>query len=96
MDSLCEGQAEAVQSRDPAPATVAERNEMHQLVLDVLATLPARQQEVFRLKFQEGMTYRDIRRVTGYPISTVSNLVRGAIDTIRQRLREQSGLLSEV
>jgi len=96
MSSLEEGQAELLVSGDPSPSATAELNETHRLVLDVLATLPEKQQQVFRFKFQDGMSYREISRITGSPISTISNTIRSTINTIRRRLRDQLDLAREI
>lgn len=96
MSFLEEGQAEALASDDPSPSVTAELNETHRLVLDVLATLPDKQQQVFRFKFQDGMSYREISRITGSPISTISNTIRNTVNTIRRRLRDQLDLAREI
>ncbi len=92
MNPLTDVQAKTVASRDPAPSAVAEVNETHRLVLDVLETLPARQRELFRLKIQDGMTYRQISELTGTSVATVCSVVHRAINTIRHRLRDQLDL----
>jgi RNA polymerase sigma factor (sigma-70 family) len=96
MSHLAEGQAEAIASPDPPPSAVADRNETHQLVFDVVSTLPEKQQEVFRLKFQDGMSYREISSITGSPRSTVCDTVRSTVNTIRRRLRDQLALARDV
>src|SRR5262245_43563998 len=47
----------------PEPAQKAEEQEGVGRVLAALAALPPNQQEVLRLKFQSGMSYKDISRV---------------------------------
>jgi RNA polymerase sigma-70 factor (ECF subfamily) len=55
-------------------------------VMDALAVLPANQQEVIRLKFQNGLSYKDISRVTGLSVSHVGVLIHNGIKTMRQSL----------
>ena len=73
----------------PSPATPArllEGREALQAVLDVMATLPASQQEVLRLKFQEGLSYPEIGAVTGLTANHVGVLVHLALKAIRNRV----------
>ena len=87
--------AAAVRSAGPAPSTVAERHEAAEMVEAVLASLPEAQQEAFRLKFEHGMTYREISEVMGMPLSTVSYTVSKAIDALRKRLQGDLNVAQE-
>ncbi len=87
MEPLRNGQAEAVAARDPGPNVLAERHEAHRMVLEALEQLPERQQSVFKLKFQRGMTYREISDETGFSIATISNYMHAALNTIREQLQ---------
>jgi RNA polymerase sigma factor (sigma-70 family) len=92
MAALVEGQAERVASRGPAPNVTAEMNETHQLVLDVLKKLPERDQELFRLKIQDGMTYREVSRIANTSVGTVSTVVHRVINAVKRQLRDQLDL----
>lgn len=72
----------------PGPADSAARAETAGRVLALLSDLTERQQEVVRLKFQEGMSYRQIARVTGLTVSNVGFLIHTAVKTLRARLKE--------
>jgi RNA polymerase sigma-70 factor (ECF subfamily) len=52
-----------------------------------LARLPANQQEVVRLKFQEGMSYKQIAAITGLSVSNVGYLLHVAVNALRERLK---------
>ncbi|MCZ6485356.1 MAG: sigma-70 family RNA polymerase sigma factor [Acidobacteria bacterium] len=54
MDSPFEVELEAQPAPQPELSTVLEQNEQLSRVLRVVATLPSNQQEVIRLKFQNG------------------------------------------
>jgi RNA polymerase sigma factor (sigma-70 family) len=70
-----------------APAAAAvEREEQLSGVVRAVGALPARQQEVVRLKFQQGLSYKQIAAVTGLSVSNVGYLLHMAIQTLRQRL----------
>jgi RNA polymerase sigma-70 factor (ECF subfamily) len=55
-------------------------------VLDLLGTLPASQQEVIRLKFQNGFSYQEISRISGHSVSNVGYLIHVGLKTLRGRL----------
>ena len=55
-------------------------------MLTLLEGLPAKQQEVLRLKFQAGLSYKEIQRVTGHSIGNVGYLVHVGLRSLRERL----------
>ncbi len=95
MTQLTEMQANAVESDVPIPSAMAERSETNGRVVSMLATLPEKQQEVVRLKFQNGMTYKEISKVTGSTVSNVGYLIHTAIKTLRRRLNADDNLMQE-
>ncbi len=70
----------------PSPATQAERREDADRVLILLAALPRQQQDVVRLKFQNGLSYQEISHITHLTVSNVGFLIHTAIKNIRLRL----------
>ena len=84
MSSLAdESPAVCVES---SAAELIESSDTHAGVLRHLATLPANQQEVVRLKFQEAMSYRQIAAITGLSESNVGYLLHTAIKSLREKL----------
>lgn len=73
----------------PAPNVSAERHESMRIVVETLAKLPEKQRRVFRLKFDGGMTYREISAETGMGLATVSSHLHAALKTIRAALEPQ-------
>lgn len=71
----------------PSPAAEAERRETTSEVLRLLASLPLNQREVVRLKFQNGLSYQEISRVTHLTVTNVGVLIHTAIKTLRQQLQ---------
>ena len=67
---------------------VAERNEPDTTIMKIIKELPPAQQEVIRLKFQEGLKYREISRITDKTVSNVGFLIHAALKTIRSRVRQ--------
>lgn len=95
MEPLCEATVAARADEGAGPSAVAARNETQALVLDTLSTLPTEQQEAFRLKFQDGMTYREIGQVMGKSLGSVNALMTAALTTMRGRLRASIDLAQE-
>ncbi len=87
MQALRQTEAEARPDAAPGPGRRAIAREEHALVLEAVAALPANQQEAFRLKFEHGLTYRDIGRVMNMPLSTVNYTIAQALTAVRTRLR---------
>ena len=83
---LTDAAAAGQPSRDPAPSAVAEWHEAADRLADLLERLPANQQEVIRLKFQHGMSYKEISGVTGLSVSNVGFLLHTGIKTLRRLL----------
>ena len=89
MSVLNQEQAEGRPSDAPLPDAVAERSEDRAAILGVLRNLPEAQQEIFKLKFEHGMTYREISSVMEMPLSSVSATLTKALHTMRLRLSGQ-------
>jgi len=86
MQTLDEPKADARASVDSDPAAVVESHDGVSQALDALATLPAKQQEVVRLRFQSGLSYKEIASVTTLSVSNVGYLIHTAIKSIRERM----------
>lgn len=67
-------------------AAVADREERGR-ALKLLQRLPPRQQEALRLRFQGGLSYREIARVTGSSIGNVGYLIHVGLLRLREELR---------
>jgi RNA polymerase sigma-70 factor (ECF subfamily) len=80
----------------PPPSAMAEARDAQGVVTRIIATLPERQQEVIRLKFQDALSYREISQITGHSESNVGYLLHTAIKKVRQCVQEQTDLLDEV
>ncbi|MDA2926674.1 sigma-70 family RNA polymerase sigma factor [Acidobacteria bacterium AH-259-G07] len=90
MSSTIEVQLEAQPTQEPEPSKVLEQKEQLSQVLRILETLPSNQQEVIRLKFQSGLSYREISHVTELSVSNVGFLIHTGLKTVRQKLNAQS------
>lgn len=91
MTHLSEEQVHRCLSPDPGPSDVAERRDLAGRVLNLLDTLPSNQQDVIRLKFQNGFSYQEISRISGHSVSNVGYLIHAGMKTLRGRLFDPDG-----
>ena len=84
MKRFAEGQVERIADRDPRPGTALEARETQSAILRLIERLPRNQQEVVRLKFQNGFSYKEISRITSLSIGNVGFLLHTAIRTLRR------------
>lgn len=80
--------------RDPS-VTMAAREE-HGRVLGLVERLPHKQQDVLRLKFQAGLSYKEIAAVTGDSTGNVGFLLHTALRSLRERLAVQPNATRKV
>jgi RNA polymerase sigma-70 factor (ECF subfamily) len=73
-------------SPQAGPTVALERSETIGSVLALVATLPHRQQECIRLKFQQGLSYKEISGITTFTVSYVGVLIHEGMKTLRVRL----------
>jgi RNA polymerase sigma-70 factor (ECF subfamily) len=75
-----------IEERNGEAAQSTETKETFATALAALATLPKRQQEVVRLKFEHSLSYQQIAGVTGLSVSNVGYLLHTALNSLRKRL----------
>ena len=71
---------------DPRPGRELERAETQALILGMIDRLPPNQQEVVRLKFQNGFSYKEIARITALSVSNVGFLIHTAVARLRTEI----------
>lgn len=91
MQPLSPEKAAMEKSSEPDQAVAAENRDAADRVRRLLEALPENQQEVVRLKFQAGLSYREISRVTELSVSNVGYLIHTAIRTLRRQLQVDPG-----
>ena len=84
-----EGQAERVVATDPLPGRTLERAEQYATALRLLGKLSPNQQEVIRLKFQNGFSYQEISRITSLSVTNVGFILHTALKNLRQAMAAQ-------
>lgn len=87
---FAEGQAERLTAAEPLPGAGLERAEAQATVLKLIDRLPANQQEVVRLKFQNGFSYKEISRITSLSVTNVGFILHTAVARLRREMAAQA------
>ncbi len=90
MRPFAEGAAERVVATEPRPGAALEAAETQAAVLRLIDRLPHNQQEVIRLKFQDGFSYKEISRITALSVGNVGFLIHTAVQTLRREWAAQT------
>jgi RNA polymerase sigma-70 factor, ECF subfamily len=77
---------EATASGDPAPDRAAANERLRPILLRALASLPFEQREVFVLREQAGVPFREIAELIGVNENTVKSRMRYALEGLRKAL----------
>ncbi len=78
----------AAASGDPSPPAAAMNAEQGRRLLALLDTLSERQQEIVRLRFGQGFSYRQIAEVTGLTVGNVGFQIHTAVKSLREKMTE--------
>lgn len=74
----------------PGPSETLERAEDQSLIEGALGHLPANQQEAIRLKFEHGLSYKQIAKVLETSVGNVGWLLHTGLKDLRSRLAPES------
>jgi RNA polymerase sigma-70 factor (ECF subfamily) len=91
MMYLNEEAIELREAEESMPFERLEEKEAAGFLLRIVATLPARQQEVIQLKFQSDLSYQQVAKVMKTTANNVGVLLHTALKTLRQRYGEIAG-----
>ncbi|MEM7784129.1 MAG: sigma-70 family RNA polymerase sigma factor, partial [Planctomycetota bacterium] len=69
------------------PVAAMEKEEAAAGLIAQVSTLPDRQQEILRLKFNAGLSYKEIAEVTGLTSTNVGFILHTAISKLRVKLQ---------
>jgi RNA polymerase sigma-70 factor (ECF subfamily) len=86
MTAIAEPTLMDTPGREPSPERTAENRESVARILDGLADLTPNQQECIRLKFQHGLSYREISAVTDLSVTNVGFLIHTGLKKLREQL----------
>lgn len=84
-----EEEVESAPDRMPDPEALQLRHADQRLVRESIEKLPAEYREALVLRELEGMSYKQIARVTGAPIGTVMSRLARARKRLEQEIRRQ-------
>lgn len=76
-------------ANEPRPGRALEAAETHSVILSMIEHLPPNQQEVVRLKFQNGFSYKEIARITELSVTNVGFLIHTAVARLRREFAAQ-------
>ncbi len=86
--------AETFPDPQPGPDRIAMGRELAARIQAALADLPAEQREVFLLRMEAGVPFREIARIQGTSINTALSRMQYALDKVRQTLRDEKEIPS--
>jgi RNA polymerase sigma factor (sigma-70 family) len=89
MSRFEDGQMERVTAPEPRPGRTLEEAETQASILGLIDRLPPTQQEVVRLKFQNGFSYKEISRITDLSVGNVGFIIHTAIARLRAEFAAQ-------
>lgn len=87
MTTLADPELAEPARAEPVPMIQAEQRETAETVREIIERLPENERTVIRLKFEDGLSYRDIAEKTGLSISNVGFLIHRGLKTIRKKLK---------
>jgi RNA polymerase sigma-70 factor (ECF subfamily) len=89
MKRFEEGQEDGMTSGEPRPGAMLEAAETRERLLVLIERLPPAQQEIVRLKFQNGFSYQEIARITEKSIGNVGFILHTAVARLRREFAVQ-------
>jgi RNA polymerase sigma factor (sigma-70 family) len=91
-DTRVELDAQTATAPDPRPdpAQLAQQKQESSHVLRILETLPAQYQEAVYLRFQSGLSYKEIAEITGHTVSNIGVMLHVAVKKIREHMDAMS------
>jgi RNA polymerase sigma-70 factor (ECF subfamily) len=90
MKRFDEGEEDRIAvAAEARPGRALEAAETHAKILSMIEHLPPNQQEVMRLKFQNGFSYKEIARITELSVTNVGFLIHTAVARLRREFAAQ-------
>lgn len=86
VQALSDEQSQNIESPEPNPQEVIESSQGAQALLGMVQKLPDNQKEIVFLRFQSGLSYKEISEITGHSVSYVGVLIHTAVRSIRDTL----------
>ena len=77
-------------SDDPAPDERAMVSEEGRRIWDLVASLPLQQREIVKLKFEAGLSYKEMAETLRTSVSTIGVQLHEAMQTLRMRWNHET------
>ena len=87
--SFGEREFEQLSGTEPRPGRRLEMEERREQLRRLVDGLPPNLQEVVRLRFQDGFSYKQISGITGLSVTNVGFLLHTAVQRLRRQLTDQ-------
>ena len=87
-ETRVETMAETAADLSAGPSERAQHREDASAVMKILETLPENQQEAVYLRFQTGLSYKEIAEITGHTVTNVGFLLHAAVKAIREQMNQ--------
>jgi RNA polymerase sigma factor (sigma-70 family) len=84
--TLEDGMIQDTEDALATPVETAEVRDEYSHVMQTITSLPLKQQEVLKLKFQDGLSYVEISRITKDSIGNVGWLLHTGLKGLREKL----------
>jgi len=88
MTELKDETTDSWASPDPSPGAALEQADEASRAARLMEHLSDNQQEVLRLKFQHGLSYKEISRVTNLSVTNVGFLIHTGLKALRERMTQ--------
>ncbi len=89
MTVLTDIDLQKTEAQDESPAVNAELNDDKITLKSLMKKLPKREQEVLRLKFQSGLSYKEISEITELSVTNVGFILHKTIKELRWQFKQQ-------
>lgn len=94
MQTLTPQHASSLAEPGSNPAESAMQDDARQVLPGLMSRLPGRQREAIRLKFQQGLSYREIARVMKTSEGNVGFLIHHGVKSLRDDMQQLQGVRS--
>lgn len=92
IDPFNEGHEGSLHSNTVGAEEGLSAQQSTNVMLVELAKMNPKHQEVLRLKFNDGLSYKEISEITGYTVTNVGFILHEAVQKLKNRVRKGGGM----
>jgi RNA polymerase sigma factor (sigma-70 family) len=89
MKTITEITNEPDQLDHNTPISIAGQNDENGFLMKLVSQLPEREREIIDLKFHEGLSYRQISRITGHSAAHVGHLLHQSLNSLKIQMKQK-------